>query len=121
MSIRSERVASLVKHEIGDLLTREYSDPSNGFITVTEVRMTPDLRIARVYLSIFGTEEVKTKTMKMLDGERPHIRSSIGARLQLKFVPSFEFYLDDTMDRVDRINTLIKKIHENDRADDTES
>lgn len=117
MSIRSERVASLVKHEIGDMLTREYSDPSNGFITVTEVRMTPDLRVARIYLSIFGDAEVKARTMKMLDGERSHIRSFVGSRLQLKFVPTFEFYLDDTMDRVDRINTLIKKIHENDRND----
>ena len=114
MSIRTERVASLLKHEIGSILTREYSDRSSGFITVTEVRVTPDLRIARVYFSIFGPGDVRARTMAMLEAEKSHIRGLVAPRLTLRFVPALEFFLDDTMDRVDRINSLIKKIHGDD-------
>jgi ribosome-binding factor A len=113
MSIRTERVASLIKHEIGSILTREYGDPSYGFITVTNVRMTPDLKIAKVSISVFGSEETRAKTMKMLENEKRHIRGLIGSHLKLKFTPALQFYLDETLDQVDRINQLIKKIHTN--------
>ena len=112
MSIRTERVASLIKEEIGNILIREYNDPANGFITVTEVRVTPDLRIARIYFSIFGADGIQVRTMAMLEGEKPHIRGMVASRLTLRFVPVLEFYLDDTMQRVERINTLIRKIHD---------
>lgn len=111
MSIRTEKVASVIKHEIGEILIREYNDPSNGFITVTEVRVTADLRIARVYFSIFGADGIQTRAMAMLEREKQHIRGLVASRLTLRFVPALEFYVDDTMERVDRINTLIRKIH----------
>ncbi len=116
MSIRTERVASLIKSEIGEILSREYNDPAFGFITVTDVRMTPDLRIARVSFSIFGSEEQKKNTMAMLDGERGHIRGLVGSHLSMKFTPALQFYRDDTLDTVDRINQLIKKMHEDDNG-----
>ncbi len=118
MSIRTERVASLIKTEIGAILTREYNDPSFGFITVTDVKMTPDLRIAKVAFSIFGNEELKEKTMRMLEDEKAHIRGLVGSHLRLKFTPALQFYRDDTLDTVDRINQLIRKIHDEDQQDD---
>ena len=96
------------------MLTRGFSDGSYGLITVMEVRMTPDLKIAKVYVSIFGNPEVRTKTLKKLEEHRPEIRHSVGAHVRLKFTPEIHFYLDETMDRVDRINTLINEIHKND-------
>ena len=114
MSIRTERVASLIKEEIGAILIREYSDPSYGFITVTDVKMTPDLKIARVYFSVLGAAGIREKTMAMLEEQRPHIRGLVGSHLRLKFTPSLHFHLDDTLDHVDRINRLIRKIHGND-------
>ncbi len=111
MSIRTERVASLIKEEIGAILVREYNDGSWGFTTVTGVKITPDLKIARVYFSIFGTPEVRAATMAKLEEEKSHIRGLMGSHVRLKFVPSLEFYLDETLDRVDRINTLIRQIH----------
>ena len=113
MSIRTERVASLIKHEIGSILTRDYSDPSYGFITVTDVKMTPDLKIAKVSFSVFTSGETQAKTMKMLENEKRHIRGLVGSHLKLKFTPALQFYLDETLDQVDRINQLIKKIHTN--------
>jgi ribosome-binding factor A len=116
MSIRTERVASLIKHEIGEIIAREYNSPAYGFITVTDVSVTRDLKIAKVSFSIFGTEDIQSRTMEMLEGEKSHIRGLVGAHLRLKFTPELHFYRDDTLSRVDRINRLIKKIH-TDRQD----
>ncbi|MBI5214664.1 MAG: 30S ribosome-binding factor RbfA [Ignavibacteriae bacterium] len=114
MSMRMERVASVIKEEIGVLFSREFNNPQYGFITVTEVHMTPDLKIAKVYVSIFGNEEVKQKTLNYLEEQKPHVRQIIGSHVRLKFTPSVQFYLDETMDRVSRIEQLIKQIHEHD-------
>ena len=114
MSIRTERVASLLKEEIGALLVRDYNDPAYGFITVTDVRVTGDLRIAKIMFSVMGTPEVQKKTMAMLEAERSHIRGLVGSKLRLRFVPDLQFYHDTTMDRVHRINTLISEIHKQD-------
>jgi ribosome-binding factor A len=118
MSIRTDRVGSLLKEEIGALLTKEYSDPSYGFITVTDVRMTPDLRIARVYVSVFAPPARKARTMAMLEEEQGHIRGTVGRKLRLRYTPVLEFFLDETLDTVDRINTIIRKIHEDERKPD---
>ena len=112
MSIRTERVASVIKEEIGAILTREYSDPAFGFTTVTEVRVTPDLRLARVFFSIFGAPAVQKKTLALLEAERARIRRLIGSRIRLRYVPELEFRHDDTLDHVDRINTLINTLHQ---------
>ncbi len=122
MTIRAERVASLIKHEIGEIIIREYSAPSYGFITVTDVKMTPDLKIAKVAFSIFGNADVQKKTMTMLETEKQHIRGIVASHLSMKFTPALQFYRDDSLDQVDRINTLIKKIHTENtpQTDDTQ-
>ena len=117
MSIRTERVASLIKEEMGALLTREYRGSEMGFTTVTDVRMTPDLKIAKIYFSILGKPEMQKRTMAFLEDEKQHIRGLIAGHLRLKFTPALLFFLDDTLNHVERINTLIKKIH--DDAGDT--
>jgi ribosome-binding factor A len=110
MSLRTERVASLIKEEVGMYFTREFRDPSYGFLTVTEVHMTPDLRIAKIYVSVMGNGDVKARTMKMLDDHRGEIRSFIGSQMRLKFTPAVQFYMDETLERVERIDQLIKRI-----------
>lgn len=112
MSKRPERVASLIKEEIGAILVREYGDQTAGFTTVTGVDMSADLRIAKVYISIFGSPEQQTGTMSLLEGEKGHIRSLVASRIRIRFVPELQFVQDTTLDRVDRINSLIKKIHD---------
>lgn len=114
MSLRTERVASVIKEEVGMMLTTEYRDPSYGLITVTDVHMTPDLRIAKIYVSIMGPEATKQRTMEMLEERKPQIRSFIGSRLRLKFTPSVQFYIDETLDRVEKIDRIIRKIHQDD-------
>jgi ribosome-binding factor A len=114
MSIRTARVASLIKEEIGAILIREYSSPVYGFTTVTDVIVTGDLRIAKVYFSVMGTPDLQRKTIEMLEGEKGHIRGVVGSHLRMRFIPELQFYHDTTMDRVERINTLIREIHKDD-------
>jgi ribosome-binding factor A len=118
--MRTERVASLIKEEVGMYFTREYRDSTVGFITVTEVHMSPDLRIAKIYVSIMGNPDVKERTLAMLEHHKPEIRSFIGSRMRLKFTPSVQFYLDETLDRVEKIERLIKQIHKDDAKGNSE-
>jgi len=115
MSVRTEKVASLIREEISTIIQRDFSELSSGMITVTEVRMSPDLRIAKVYVSILGATDVKDETLKMLEMNKKEIRSRIGGHIRIKFTPEIVFFLDDTLDRVEAINNLIKKIHDEEK------
>jgi len=117
MSLRTERVGSLIKEEVGMLFAREYRDSAFGFITVTEVRVSPDLRLAKIYVSIMGSSAKREETLKMLETRKGEIRSFIGARVRLKFTPTVQFYIDETLDRVEKIDQLIKQIHKGDPQD----
>jgi ribosome-binding factor A len=114
--MRTERVGSLIREEVGLYIAREYRDSSAGLITVTEVHMTPDLRIAKIYVSILGNAEVRERTLNMLEHQKPEIRSFIGSHMRLKFTPAVQFYLDETLDRVEKIENLIRQIHKDDRG-----
>jgi ribosome-binding factor A len=116
MADRPRRVASLLKEELGAVLVKDYAGQLAGFTTVTDVRVSPDLRVARIYVSVFGDAEVRERTMEFLREELPHLRGILGGRMRLRYMPELHLHLDDTLDRVDRINAIIKKIHD-DRPD----
>ena len=111
MTTRQNRVRELLRSEVSDILHRELKDPRLGFITVTDVTLTADLKIAKVFFSVLGSLEEQARAMKMLDQQKPHIRSVVASHLRLKFVPALQFYHDDTLNQVDRINRILKKIH----------
>jgi ribosome-binding factor A len=119
MSLRTERVASLIKEEVGGLFSREFRDTQYGLITITEVHVSPDLRIAKIYVSILGNQEVKDRTMDMLEEKKSYIRSFIGSHIRIKFTPSVQIFLDETMERVQRIEELIKQIHKDENDSHT--
>lgn len=114
MSVRTEKVGQLIKEEIGRLIERDYRTPEIGFMTVMKVSMSPDLRLARIYISIFGDEKTKEKTLFLLNEAKKNIRQFIGSRVRLRFTPEIAFFLDDTMDYVANIEQLLKKTHEHD-------
>ena len=116
MSLRTDRVASVIKEEVGTYFAREYRDSRFGFITVTDVQVTTDLRIAKIYVSIMGSAEIRAVTIQMLEDHKGEIRSFIGSHLRLKFTPAIQFYMDETMDRVEKLEQLIRKIHGDDEA-----
>ena len=114
MSVRSEKVGSLIKEELGVLFQRNFSMTDYGFLTVTEVLMSPDLKVAKVYVSIFGDGERKKKSLAKLEAQKPSIRSMLGHAVRLRFTPEIIFYLDETLDRAMKLENIFHKIHEND-------
>ena len=114
MSVRSEKVGSLIKEEMGRLFQRNFSMAEYGFLTVTDVVMSPDLKVAKVYVSIFGDEERKKNGFAKLEAQKPSVRSMLGHAVRLRFTPEIIFYLDDTLDRAMKLENIFHKIHEND-------
>lgn len=115
MSIRTDRVAGEIQKILSNLFQRDFSHFSDGLLTVTMVRMSPDLRSCRVYLSIIGGKKVHEDVLRSIKGEGPHIRSAMGRSLRLRHTPELFFYLDDTQEEVSRIEELFKKIHEQEK------
>ncbi len=113
MSVRTEKVSSLIKELISEIFQHNFSMEKFGLMTVTEVRMSPDLKIAKVYVSILGDAERKKRTLALLEVEKSFIRSELGQNLRLKFTPSLNFYLDESLDNAMRIENLIHQIHKN--------
>jgi ribosome-binding factor A len=111
MTLRTDRVASLIREEVGMLLSRKYQDPRYGLVTVTEVRVTPDLRIANIFISIMGDDARKEETMKAIEQDKKSIRSFLGSHVRTKFTPDINFHLDESLDRLEKINRIIEKIH----------
>jgi ribosome-binding factor A len=111
VSVRTEKVASIVKEEIGVIIQRNFDMSVYGLITVTEVRMSPDLKIAKIYVSVFGDAAQKQKTLGMLETQKAFVRQTLGRNIRLKFTPSIVFYLDETMDNAVNLEKIFKTIH----------
>lgn len=112
---RSLRVAGFLKKEISDILMREVKDPAIKMVTITKITVTDDLKIAKVYVNMIGPKELRNDMMHGLERAKKFIRSEIGHRADLKYIPELFFYYDDTADYVESIDSLIKKIHMEDK------
>lgn len=99
----------MLREEISLIIQREIRDPGIGFVTVLDVRMSEDLKIAKVYLSIYGSEEEKKKTQEALKRSRGYIRHLLGDRVKLRYTPELNFIIDDTFEKAARIEEILKK------------
>jgi len=109
---RAERVSDQMKQEIADILMRKIKDPRIGFVTVTDVEVADDLRNAKVFVSVYGSE--KAATLKGLESASAFIRSELGKRMRMKFIPELLFRYDDSVERGAHINELLHEIQEKD-------
>lgn len=112
MSIRTERVSQLIKQQISETLTRDIETEGYGLLTVTDVMVTPDLRIAKVYVSHFQSGKSDEDVLAFFEEHARSIRMAVGKSVRLKFTPELRFYIDQTLDKVERLEELIRKIHE---------
>ena len=103
---RTQRVDELLKQEIARVI-RDLKDPRIGFATVMDVRTSPDLRHARVYVSFLGTEEEKQVALAALTGARGYVRVRVGEEITLKYLPELHFELDRTLEQAARIDEII--------------
>ena len=111
MSIRTERLSSVIKKDLGQILQRNHQ-PSGTFITVTQVRMTDDLSIAKVYLSVFSPNRDVESVYKYIDDHQDEIRYELAQKIknQVRRIPELLFYEDDTAEYVNRIENLFDKV-----------
>jgi ribosome-binding factor A len=109
MSHRVERVADAIREVIAELLLRGIKDPRVGMATITGVKLTPDLRHARVYFSVIGDEASRAKTLAGLRSAAGFIRNQIGKKLSLRIAPEVIFELDPTYAQAERVSRLLKE------------
>lgn len=108
---RSQRVGDLLRQEIADIIMRKIKDPRLGFVTVTGVEITDDLKIAKVFISILKEEEKET-TLNILNSAKKFVRSEVAKRIRMKTIPSIEFRMDESIEYGDRIEKLLRDIKE---------
>jgi ribosome-binding factor A len=118
MSQRTERVDELLRQEIGAIVSRDIADPRVGFATITEVETTPDLRHAKVWVSVIGQPAERDATIAALRRAVPFVRHELGGRLHLKRIPELHIQLDDTAERGTRILQLLTDLESGAVPDD---
>lgn len=101
----------MLRQEIADIIMRRLKDPRIGFVTVTGVDLTDDLKIARVYISCLKEGE-REATLEILNSAKSFVRAEIGKRVRLKVLPSIEFKTDESLGYGDRIDRLLREIKE---------
>jgi len=118
---RADRVGPLIFEEISRELVYKLEDPRLKGVSFTKVEMTADLKIARVYFSMSGDEQMVAGARKSLDKAAGKFKKAIGSNLDLRYMPDLEFYYDKNLDHAQKIEKIIKEIHENEPGPDEES
>ena len=110
-SPRTARVGDQIRVEIAGLLARVVQDPGIGFVTITGVRVTPDLQQARVYYTSLGDDRARKESRRALERVTPFLRRQIGKRLRLRRVPELHFFFDESVERGDRIEQILQELN----------
>ncbi len=114
---RPDRVGDQIRQELSEMLSRgDVHDPGIGFITLTKVKMSPDLQLARVYYTTLGDPKARRETAKALERATPFLRRQVGGRLKLRRVPELEFRFDESIANQDRIEQILRELHEEDET-----
>ncbi len=110
MTQRTNRVDELLRQEIGGIIATEVADPRIGFATITKVETTPDLRHAKVWVSVIGQQKERAATISALGRAMPFVRRELGRTLRLKRIPDLHVELDDTAERGTRVLHLLDEL-----------
>ena len=118
---RPDRVADQIRSELADLLARDVHDPGIGFVTLTRVRVSPDLQQARVLYTVLGDEKARTASGRALERAAPFLRRKLGSRLRLRRAPEITFIYDDSIAGQDRIEQILNELHSGEHDPDHDS
>ena len=108
--LRIEKLQELIKQEVGKMILNDLKDPRIGFVTVTDVEMTGDLREAKIFVSIMGGAEQIKNSLEGLNSALGFVRREIGQRIRLRFTPEISFALDTSLDYGDHIQKLLLQV-----------
>jgi ribosome-binding factor A len=117
---RADRVADLIKQELSSILRREVGDPRIANITVTDVKLTDDLRSARIYFVELGKDRLSADVEKGLSKAKGFLKRELGKRLQLRYVPELAFFYDPSFEYGSRIEKLLKEVRKDETDDPTD-
>jgi ribosome-binding factor A len=107
---RKERLGDLIKEVISEMIMKKVKDPRIGFITITDVEMTDDLRLARVFFSVMGGDREKKDSFLGLESATGFIKKELGLKLRLKYAPDIVFEYDDSLEYGSRIDRIIENL-----------
>jgi ribosome-binding factor A len=110
VSRRTERLGEEIREEVAQLIAGELKDPRIGFVTVTRVEVTPDLRTARVYVGVLGTEKQRQASLTGLRQAAGFLRRALGQSLRLRHTPELVFTYDEGLEASDRVAQLLAEI-----------
>ena len=108
---RSHRVGEQIQKEISALLVKGLKDPRVGFVTITAVEVSGDLRHARIYFTALGEDPVRQETLRGLTSAIPFLRRELGKRLRLRLVPELTFRFDTSLEYGNRIESLLRDLN----------
>lgn len=117
---RARRVGKHIQEELGRLFHQGLKDPRIGFVTLTGVELSPDLRSGKVFYSVMGSDEEKRETAAGLAAATGFLKREVAKALQLRWVPDLRFVYDDTIERGARIEELLRQAREKDAGSDDE-
>lgn len=112
MSTRTEKLGDLIRDEIARLLLRDLKDPRLGFLTITGVEVSPDLRQARVFVSVLGDAAARDASLEALRHGAGYIQKALFRNLRLRHAVSIRFAPDESLERGARIEAVLKRLHE---------
>jgi ribosome-binding factor A len=107
---RSDRVAERIKVEVSDIIRRDVDDPRIGFVTITSVKVTPDIKFAKIYLSILGNEEEKKEALDGIQSAKNFIKIKLCSKLMLRSMPDISFEFDSSLEKATKLWGLMQKI-----------
>jgi ribosome-binding factor A len=113
---RTRQVGELLKEELDEIIRREVKDPRIGFFSITQVEVPPDLRTARVYVSVFGADDDRQATLVALQNASKFIRFHLKPRLRMRQIPELEFRDDRSMEYAQQISQTLREVRERDEA-----
>jgi ribosome-binding factor A len=111
-NLRPSRVAEEIKKEVSQIIPREIKDPRVGFVTVTAVEVTNDLRYAKVYVSVLGGSKDEEQSVAVLNNAKGLVRSEVGKRIRLRVAPEITFVIDKSLENAAKIGELLAKVKE---------
>lgn len=114
--LRVEKVQEFIKQELSKIILTELKDPRVGFVTVTNVEVTGDLRSAKVFVSLMGSDEQKAATWVGLNKALGFLRTEIGKRIRMRFTPELSLHLDESLEYSAHIQELLIKIKQEESA-----
>lgn len=112
MSRRTLQVGEMLREELTDIIRREVKDPRLGFWSITHVEVPPDLRSARVFVSVLGSDEERVATLRALSSAAGFIRHHLKPRLRMRHIPDLEFRDDRSMEHADQIGRTLRELAE---------